>query len=446
MRNGGIRRWIPVLTLALVVLAGGAPVWAAVQRFVDDKGVIHITNKPSGSSGGKEAERVGPGPAVKPTPPGEPHEPPPLPEQPLRKEKPLPPQSVNRFVDERGVIHITNLLSAPREPRHIDLAAARISDRGEILQELGRELLPPNLNGPLRHAAPDSHRLTSGSAAASPRPLGALAKRAAQVSAGGPAALSRPPVPETAPVSLSGKSAVRRFRDKRGVLHITNLAPGPPGGRPLPAINTASLQEGHQAIPLAMGPVPPPPRPGVQGDGQTGRRPPKGRLMVRRDRQGRLVITNVPPRAPARALWARNGAPDRSWLTPIVAEASRLYRLPAALIEALIKVESNYVPWAVSPKGAMGLMQLMPQTASFLGVSDPFSPRENVLGGSRYFRLLLDYFNQSLPLALAAYNAGHQRVVAAGYQVPRIKETQAFVGIVLDHYYARLEPALHPGL
>lgn len=79
-------------------------------------------------------------------------------------------------------------------------------------------------------------------------------------------------------------------------------------------------------------------------------------------------------------------------------------------------------------------MQLMPGTASDLGVRDPFCPRENILAGCRYLRWLLDNFQGSLPLAVAAYNAGHQRVVAAGYHIPPIKETQEFVTQVLGLY------------
>jgi soluble lytic murein transglycosylase-like protein len=167
--------------------------------------------------------------------------------------------------------------------------------------------------------------------------------------------------------------------------------------------------------------------------------------MVRRERTGKLIITNIPPAGPPAAHLVRNAA-VRELLAPIVSEAARLYGLPPPLIEAIIKVESNFVPWAVSPKGAMGLMQLMPQTAGFLGVQNPFCPRENVMGGCRYFRSLLDYFQQSLPLALAAYNAGQQRVIAAGFQVPRIKETQAFVEMVLAHYHAALPPRFDPRL
>jgi soluble lytic murein transglycosylase-like protein len=82
----------------------------------------------------------------------------------------------------------------------------------------------------------------------------------------------------------------------------------------------------------------------------------------------------------------------------------------------------------------MGLMQLMPGTAADLGVQDPFCPRQNVMGGSRYLRHLLNCFEGSLPLAVAAYNAGQHRVVEAGYQIPEIKETKQFVAQVLGMY------------
>jgi len=118
-------------------------------------------------------------------------------------------------------------------------------------------------------------------------------------------------------------------------------------------------------------------------------------------------------------------------------EAAHLFGLPVSLIEAVIKVESDFQTAAVSPKGATGLMQLMPGTARFLGVEDPFCPRENILGGCRYLRLLLDFFGQSLPLALAAYNAGFQRVIDSSCQVPDIKETQDFVTKVMGNYYLR---------
>ena len=122
-------------------------------------------------------------------------------------------------------------------------------------------------------------------------------------------------------------------------------------------------------------------------------------------------------------------------LQSCIVEAAELYQLPIPLILALIRQESNFTLQAVSPKGAMGLMQLMPGTAASLGVRDPFDPRENILAGCRYFRQLLDYFQGNVPLALAGYNAGYHRVISAGCQVPAIKETQEFVTQVMGLYY-----------
>jgi soluble lytic murein transglycosylase-like protein len=119
-----------------------------------------------------------------------------------------------------------------------------------------------------------------------------------------------------------------------------------------------------------------------------------------------------------------------------MAEAAQAHKLPVTLVRAVVKTESNFCSWAVSPKGAMGLMQLMPGTAAFLGVAEPFNPRENLYGGCRYLRLLIDSFGGNVPLALAAYNAGYQRVINSGYQVPAIKETQDFVTQVMGRYLA----------
>jgi soluble lytic murein transglycosylase-like protein len=121
-------------------------------------------------------------------------------------------------------------------------------------------------------------------------------------------------------------------------------------------------------------------------------------------------------------------------LQSCIIEAAGLYQLPIPLVLALIRQESNFAHQAVSPKGAMGLMQLMPGTAASLGVRDPFDPRENILAGCRYFRQLLDYFQGNVPLALAGYNAGYHRVISAGCQVPAIKETQEFVTQVMGLY------------
>jgi hypothetical protein len=113
-------------------------------------------------------------------------------------------------------------------------------------------------------------------------------------------------------------------------------------------------------------------------------------------------------------------------LEPCIQTAGRSHKLPPALIKAVIRVESNFNPGATSPKGAQGLMQLMPGTAEQLQVSDPYDVQENIRGGCRYLGMMLQKFGDNLPLALAAYNAGPGRVERSR-GVPRIPETQRFV-------------------
>jgi len=128
--------------------------------------------------------------------------------------------------------------------------------------------------------------------------------------------------------------------------------------------------------------------------------------------------------------------PDRYALyNSHIREAARLYQLPEAFLRAVIKVESDFVPDVVSVDGAMGLMQLMPRTAASMGVSAPFDPRQNILGGARYLRVLANRFNGDLVLTVAAYNAGGGAV--ARYQgVPPYDETRRYVRRVLSFYYA----------
>jgi soluble lytic murein transglycosylase-like protein len=97
------------------------------------------------------------------------------------------------------------------------------------------------------------------------------------------------------------------------------------------------------------------------------------------------------------------------------------------LIHAVISAESNYDPRAVSPRGAIGLMQLMPATARRFGVLDPFVERDNLIAGASYLKWLMGYFRGDTELVLAAYNAGEQAVVKAGNRVPHYPETQAYV-------------------
>jgi len=117
----------------------------------------------------------------------------------------------------------------------------------------------------------------------------------------------------------------------------------------------------------------------------------------------------------------------------LINTSSKKYGVDPNLVTSIIKAESNFNPNAVSKKGASGLMQLMPQTAKMLGVTNIFEPKENIEGGIRYFKSLLDEFNQNLPLALAAYNAGPD-VVKKINDVPPIDETKNYVEKVLRYY------------
>lgn len=117
----------------------------------------------------------------------------------------------------------------------------------------------------------------------------------------------------------------------------------------------------------------------------------------------------------------------------IVERKAERYRLDPQLLMEVIRAESGFDPYAVSPKGARGLMQLMPGTASRLGVQDSFDPEQNIDGGTRYLRYLLDYFNGSVPLALAAYNAG-ENAVNRWRNIPPYKETQHYVKKIMRNY------------
>ncbi len=116
-----------------------------------------------------------------------------------------------------------------------------------------------------------------------------------------------------------------------------------------------------------------------------------------------------------------------------IREAAHLYHLPEPLIRAVIKVESNFDPRAVSPANAQGLMQMLPSTAERMMVTDIFDPRQNILGGSRYLRVLANTFNGDLQLTIAGYNAGEGAVAKYG-GIPPYAETQDYVVKVLSYY------------
>jgi soluble lytic murein transglycosylase-like protein len=114
--------------------------------------------------------------------------------------------------------------------------------------------------------------------------------------------------------------------------------------------------------------------------------------------------------------------------------AAKETKLDPALIHAVISVESAFNPAARSVKGAVGLMQLMPDTAKRYGVKDRLDPAQNIQGGARYLRDLMALFNDNLQLVLAAYNAGEEAVVKYGRKIPPYRETLAYVPRVLDNY------------
>jgi hypothetical protein len=126
-----------------------------------------------------------------------------------------------------------------------------------------------------------------------------------------------------------------------------------------------------------------------------------------------------------------------------IRDASERYGVPMKLVSAVIRAESGFNPRAVSPKGAQGLMQLMPTTAATLGVRNSFDPRQNIDGGVRHLRSLIDRFPNNLPFALAAYNAGEKAVVQ--YRgIPPYPETQDYVTKVLFFYGGPVEGGTTP--
>jgi hypothetical protein len=145
--------------------------------------------------------------------------------------------------------------------------------------------------------------------------------------------------------------------------------------------------------------------------------------------QVKVAETMVPPRVVGLAPVEPEPLAPPTGIDEAVSRIAAEHSLPPQLIHSVIKVESNYNAHAVSNKGALGLMQLIPATARRFGVNDAFNPIQNIQGGARYLRYLLDLYKGDYPLALAAYNAGEGAVARYG-GVPPYAETQNYVGLV----------------
>ncbi len=164
----------------------------------------------------------------------------------------------------------------------------------------------------------------------------------------------------------------------------------------------------------------------------------QAQIFAWRDVNGTLVLSDrklsdgavtyaVPDAPTIRATTPLAVAAYRDTFEPLVQEHALRHALRPELVRAVIQVESGFNPQARSPRGAMGLMQLMPKTAAELGVRNPYDPAENIRGGCTYLRKLMDRYNGNEELALAAYNAGAEAVDRHGKTVPPYRETRDYV-------------------
>jgi len=169
----------------------------------------------------------------------------------------------------------------------------------------------------------------------------------------------------------------------------------------------------------------------------------RAEIYVYIDSEGVMHFTNAPTSSNYKVYMHEAPLKPRVWdniesYDDVITEAARQNGLSFSLLKALIHVESYFNPRAVSKKGAMGLMQIMPENLEILNISDPFDPWENIMGGARYLRAMLERFGGQVPLALAAYNAGPTAVERYN-NIPPYKETEDYVKKVMRffHLYKR---------
>ncbi len=165
----------------------------------------------------------------------------------------------------------------------------------------------------------------------------------------------------------------------------------------------------------------------------------KGDIYVRKDAEGVLHFTNVPNRSGYRAIIRDRGVDVPAvkslpaGFEAMIRTTSERYGVDPDLVQAVMKVESDFNSSARSQKGGQGLMQLMPETARLHNVNNPYDPYENLEGGVRHLRLLLDHFQGDLRLSLAAYNAGI-KAVEKYRGIPPFSETREYIRRVLDYF------------
>jgi soluble lytic murein transglycosylase-like protein len=201
-----------------------------------------------------------------------------------------------------------------------------------------------------------------------------------------------------------GVAGIYRYVDENGVIHFTNCPKDPKF--------QLHIRESKEDV----GKEPPPPALG-----------PSNPLTA-------VSALNPPaPSAPAFSLIDPDPSMDSNNFESFIIEFAKKYGVDSALIKAMIRAESGFNPYAVSRKGAKGLMQLMPETALRMNVSNVFNPKENIEGGVRYFKYLLSLFNNDVRLSLAAYNAGENIVAQLG-TIPPYRETVDYVRKVLNYY------------
>jgi soluble lytic murein transglycosylase-like protein len=211
------------------------------------------------------------------------------------------------------------------------------------------------------------------------------------------------------------------YLDDNGVRVFTNIPPAAPvrdlkvsGAQPAPTAPQGTQGNGR--------------RPTATQNNATAKTSASRQANLQRPNNGIAPAPVTPPGGEA--------GEDRSTYAAIIEKYSYEYGVDPRLIHSMVATESAFNPRAVSPKGAQGLMQLMPGTAAHLGVTNPFDPEENISGGIRYMRSLLEMFSgypDTLKLSLAAYNAGENLVRRIG-RVPAIQETNNYVRDIIQRY------------